>query len=124
MSATRPTGSVGRRPAPVPGPSEVPQYSYGWAVYVLAGLLALAMAYVIFKLHYTYGQAPHRIMKMLVGFVVLLLVVFRSRLALYVWLLAIPIGEWLPATGIPGVNGPNLLIVVIMLSWIIPRIMQ
>ena len=124
MSATRPTGSVGRRPAPVPGPSEVPQYSYGWAVYVLAALLAFAMAYLIFKLHYTYGQAPHRIIKMLVGFVVLLLVVFRSRLALYVWLLAIPIGEWLPATGIPGVNGPNLLIVVIMLSWIIPRIMQ
>ena len=124
MSATRPTGSVGRRPAPVPGPSEVPQYSYGWAVYVLAGLLALAMAYLIFKLHYTYGQAPHRIMKMLVAFVVLLLVVFRSRFALYVWLLAIPMGEWLPATGIPGVNGPNLLIVVMMLSWIIPRIMQ
>jgi len=124
MSATRPTGSAGRRPAPVPGPSEVPQYSYGWAVYVLSGLLALVMAYVIFKLHYTYGQAPHRIIKMLVGFVVLLLVVFRSRLALYVWLLAIPIGEWLPATGIPGVNGPNLLIVVMMLSWIVPRIMQ
>ena len=124
MSATRPPGSVGRRPAPVPGPSEVPQYSYGWAVYVLAGLLALAMAYLIFKLHYTYGQAPHRIIKMLVGFVVLLLVVFRSRFALYVWLLAIPMGEWLPATGIPGVNGPNLLIVVMMLSWIVPRIMQ
>ena len=124
MSATRPTGSVGRRPAPVPGPSEVPQYSYGWAVYVLSALLAFAMAYLIFKLHYTYGQAPHRIIKMLVAFVVLLLVVFRSRLALYVWLLAIPMGEWLPATGIPGVNGPNLLIMVIMLSWIIPRIMQ
>jgi hypothetical protein len=45
----------------------VPQYSYDWVIYVLGALLSLAVAYVIFKLHYTYGQAPHRIIKMLAG---------------------------------------------------------
>ena len=124
MSETRPTGSAQRRPAPVLGPSEVPQYGYGWAVYVLGVLLSLAIVYVIFKLHYTYGQAPHRIIKMLAGLVVLMLVVFRSRLALHVWMLAIPVGEWLPATGIPGVNGPNLLILILLLSWVVPRVMN
>ncbi|MFH1690671.1 MAG: O-antigen ligase family protein [Candidatus Eisenbacteria bacterium] len=124
MSQTRPAGITGRRLPPVPGPSEVPQYSYGWAVYVLGVLLALGIAYVIFQLHYIYGQAPHRIIKILVGVIVLLLVAFKPKLALHVWLLAIPIGEWLPASGIPGVNGPNLLILIMLTSWIVPRIMS
>jgi len=124
MAEVRPTGGAGRRPAPVPGPSEVPQYGYGWAVYVLAAVVSVVVAYVIFKLHYTYGQAPHRIIKMMVGLVVLLVVTFRPKLSLYIWLLAIPIGEWLPATGIPGLNGPNLLLTVMVLSWVLPRIMR
>jgi hypothetical protein len=124
MSQTRPAIITGRRLPPVPGPSEVPQYSYGWFVYVLGVLLALGIAFVIFKLHYTYGQAPHRIIKMLAGLIVLMLVAFKPRLSLHVWLLAIPIGEWLPATGIPGVNGPNLLILIMLVSWIVPRIMS
>lgn len=124
MSRTRPADGAGRRPAPVPGPSEVPQYSYGWVIYVVGALLSLALAYIIFKLHYTYGQAPHRIIKILAGVVVMLVVVFRPRFALYAWLLAIPIGEWLPATGIPGVNGPNLLMLVMLAGWMVPRIMH
>lgn len=124
MSPTNPTATTGRRLPPVPGPSEVPQYSYGWLIYVVGVLLALGIAFVIFKLHYTYAQAPHRIIKMLAGLIVMMFVVFKSRVSLYVWLLAIPIGEWLPATGIPGVNGPNLLITVMILSWVIPRVMS
>lgn len=124
MSENRPAVVYGKRLAQVPGPSEVPQYSYGWFVYVLGALLALLIAFAIFKLHYTYGQAPHRIVKMLAGAIVLMLVAFRPKLALHVWLLAIPIGEWLPATGIPGVNGPNLLILIMLVSWIVPRIMS
>jgi O-antigen ligase len=90
---------------------------------VLGALLALVLAFVMFKLHYTYGQAPHRIVKMMIGMVLVLFAFFKPKFAVHAWLLAIPIGEWLPSSGIPGLNGPNLLFIVLLLSWVVPRIM-
>jgi O-antigen ligase len=107
-----------------PSPDEVPDYAYGWLLYVGAALVALLIAFAIFKLQYTYGQAPHRIIKMLAALVVFVVVFMKPRLALHVWLLAIPLGEWLPATGVPGVNGPDLLFLVLVVSWIVPRIVR
>ncbi len=104
-------------------PSQVPQYSYGWLMPVLGGLLALAFAFLVFKLHYTYGQAPHRIVKMAIGMVVVMFAFFRPKFAIHAWLLAMPVGEWLPSSGIPGLNGPNLLFIVLLLSWVVPRVM-
>ena len=60
-------------------PSQVPQYSYGWLMPVLGGLLALAFAFLVFKLHYTYGQAPHRIVKMTIGLVVVMFAFFQAK---------------------------------------------
>lgn len=111
------------RPPGAP-PSEVPHYSYGWLIYVVGALLTIVLAVVIFKLHYNYGQAPHRILKMLTGLAVFLVVLLRPSVALHAWLLAIPLGEWLPSAGIPGVNGPNLLFVALMASWILPRALK
>jgi O-antigen ligase len=112
-----------RRPAG-PLPDEMPEYTYGWLLYVGAALLALLLSFAVFKLHYAYGQAPHRIIKMLVALAVFIVVFVKPRLALHVWLLAIPLGEWLPATGIPGVNGTNLLFFVLVVTWIVPRILR
>ncbi len=105
-------------------PADVPQYSYGWLLPVVGALVALMLAFAIYKLHYTYGQAPHRILKMFVGAVVVMFAVFKPRLALHAWLLAMPIGEWLPASGVPGLNGPNLLFMVMLGSWVVPRVMH
>jgi len=105
-------------------PAEVPQYSYGWLLPVAGALVAFVIAMAVYKLHYSYGQAPHRILKILVGVAVLLIAAFRPKMALHAWLLAMPVGEWLPSTGIPGVNGPNLLFVVLLGSWVVPRIMS
>ncbi len=104
-------------------PSQVPQYSYGWLMPVLGALLAFALAFAVFKLHYTYGQAPHRIVKMMIGMVLVMFVFFKPKFAIHAWLLAMPVGEWLPSSGIPGLNGPNLLFIVLFLSWVVPRIM-
>lgn len=122
---TRGSASSSRRAAaPTPAPSEVPQYSYVWAIYVVAAVAAVGIAFAVFKLHYSFGQAPHRIVKMLVGVALFAIVFFRPRIALFAWLLAMPIGEWLPATGIPGINGPNLLFMIMLFSWIVPRILR
>ncbi|MBD3366641.1 MAG: hypothetical protein GF405_00535 [Candidatus Eisenbacteria bacterium] len=110
-------GPVGR----VPG--EVPEYGYGWVVYVLGAILAVGLAYVIFQLNYVYGQAPHRIIKILIGLALVVFAFFRPWFALHAWLLAIPLGEWLPSTGIPGVNGASLLIFMLVLSWVVPRML-
>jgi len=102
----------------------VPHYSYGWLIYVGGALVTVMLAFVIYKLHYNYGQAPHRILKMLAGLAVFLVVMLRPSVALHAWLLAIPLGEWLPSTGLPGLNGPNLLFVALMASWILPRALK
>jgi len=103
-----------------PPPGEVPQYSYAWLPYVLCGILALVLAFVITRLNYGYAQAPHRIIKMLLGVAFVAFTVLRPRLALHLWLLAMPIAAWLPVTGIPGLNGVNLLFAVALLGWVLP----
>lgn len=104
-------------------PSQLPQYGYAWFRYAAAILFALVMVFVVFKLHYTYGQAPHRIIKIFIGLSVAMFVFFKPRFALHAWLLAVPIGERLPSTGIPGLNGPNLLFIILFLSWVVPPIL-
>ncbi len=109
-----------------PGPphGEVPQYNYAWIPYVLGGIVALVLALAITRLNYGYAQAPHRIVKMLLGVSFLVFTVFRPKLALHLWLLAMPIAAWLPVTGIPGLNGVNLLFIVALLGWIGPWFMS
>ena len=116
-ASRRTTGPVGR----VPG--EVPEYGYGWAVYVLGAILAVGLAYAIFQLNYIYGQAPHRIIKILIGLSLVVFAFFRPWFAMHAWLLAIPLGEWLPSTGIPGINGASLLIFMLVISWVVPRML-
>lgn len=101
-------------------PGEVPQYAYGWLLYVVAGLAAVLLAYGVFKLHYGLGQAPHRIVKIFVGLALLVIVFAKPQVSLYAWLLAIPLAGWLPVTGIPGLNAVNLLFALLLMAWILP----
>ncbi len=111
-------------PLPAPRPAQVPQYSYAWLPYVAGALVALVLAFIVTRLNYGYAQAPHRIIKMMLGVVFVLFTVFRPKLALHLWLLAMPVVEWLPVSGIPGVNGANLLFLVALLGWVTPWILH
>jgi len=111
-------------PAPAPGPSEIPRYSYGWLLYVLGALLAIALSIAVYKLHYGFGQAPHRIVKIYIGVAVVMIAFFRPKFALHAWLLAVPLGEILPVTGIPGVNAVGLLLLTLVASWVVPRALR
>ncbi len=119
-------GSDRRAQTPLPGPrpTEVPQYSYAWVPYVVGVLVALALAFVVTRLNYGHAQAPHRIIKMMFGVVFVLFTVLRPKLALHLWLLAMPVAAWLPVTGIPGLNGVNLLFMVAILGWVTPWILH
>lgn len=107
-----------------PRPSEIPQYSYGWLPYVLGALIAIAVSFAVYKLHYGFGQAPHRIVKIYIGLAVVMVAFFRPRFALHAWLLAVPLGEILPVTGIPGVNAVSLLLLTLVASWVLPRVIH
>jgi O-antigen ligase len=123
MSPQRPPGTPQTAGPPTPAPVQVPQYAYGWLVYVAGAVVAIIAAVAIYKLNYTYGQAPHRIIKMAVAVGLFGLVIVKPRVALYAWVLSLPITGWLPVTGVTGLNGANVLFLILLMTWILPAVM-
>jgi O-antigen ligase len=62
------------------------------------------------------GQAPHRVVKILLGAVAGLSLLSLPAVIPYILLFAMPLGEWLPKSPIPFVNAVNLLMGLSLLS--------
>ena len=123
MRQDRPPGTPQTVRPPTPAPVHVPQYAYGWLVYVAGAIIAILAAIVIYKLNYTYGQAPHRIIKIAIAVGLFAVVIVKPRAALYAWILSLPITGWLPVTGMTGLNGANVLFLILLTTWILPAVM-
>lgn len=92
---------------------------------VVGGSLLALLAVVLFViLDYNFDQAPHRLVKILLGATTIVAIVMKPRLGLWLFPLATPFLSWIPATGIPAVNPLNVLLFSITVSFALTRIVQ
>lgn len=80
----------------------------------LAVLLILAMAYA----NYYMDQAPHRLLKALIGGIGVAIIMTRPEWVLFLVPFAFPYIEWLPKAPVPMLNSLNMLMYALMLSWV------
>jgi len=85
------------------------------AVVIIAGFAAL---------DYTFGQNPHRLIKLAIGMALIAGIVLRPRIGLFVVPLLTPFILKLPKLPIPGVNTLNVLLGSVFLSFATARIIQ
>jgi O-antigen ligase len=93
-------------------------------VVIGGSLLALLTVVMFVVLDYNFDQAPHRLVKILLGATVLVSIVMRPRLGLWLFAIATPFLAWMPQTGIPAVNPLNVLLFSITVSFALTRIIQ
>jgi O-antigen ligase len=92
---------------------------------VLGGsVLALAAVLLFVILDYRFDQAPHRLLKILLGASMIVSIVVKPRVGLWLFALATPFLAWMPQLGIPAVNPLNVLLFSITVSFALSRIIQ
>jgi O-antigen ligase len=84
---------------------------------ILLGVLAIAGALAASYLQYDLGQAPHRVLKVMLGAAAALVILARPDWALGLLPLAFVYTAWLPKSPVPMLNTMNLLIGSIFLGW-------
>lgn len=84
---------------------------------LLLGAVSIAAALAVSYLQYNMGQAPHRVLKIIVGGAVALTILVRPTWALGLLPLSWVYLGYLPVAPLPAVNGMNLLIASIFLGW-------
>ncbi len=92
---------------------------------VVGGSLLALLAVVLFViLDYHFDQAPHRLVKILLGVSMLATIIMKPRIGLWLFVIATPFLAWMPQLGIPGVNPLNVLLYSIVVSYVLTRIIQ
>jgi len=93
-------------------------------VVIGGSLIALIAILAFVVLDYKFDQAPHRLLKILLGVSVIVGIVMRPRFGLWVFALATPFLAWMPQLGIPAVNPLNVLLFSIIISHSLSRIID
>lgn len=93
----------------------------GLAFGVLVAAVGVA---AIVVLDYGFGQAPHRVIKLLLGVAGMGWVLVQPRLGLFLIPVITPFLPWVPPLPIPGLNALNALVGSVFITWAIYRVMQ
>lgn len=94
----------------------------GLAMLALFASLVGAFAVIaLAKLDYSYSQAPHRLVKVLIGMTGVGFMLVKPLIGLLVVPIAIPFLEWLPKLPLPGINTTNGLLFGLWLVWAMNR---
>lgn len=119
--------------SPTPAPSHVPREiraeaqrqakSLSLKLVLLVGTVAaLFSVAAIALLDYQFGQAPHRLIKLLIGVSLMAWIVIRPRIGLFVIPVVTPFLPWIPPVPVPGVNAQNVLLGTVFVTWAIGRV--
>src|SRR5262249_51986217 len=95
----------------------------GLALLFSMGIAVLAIALVVL-LDYRFDQDPHRIVKLLVGAVLIGGIVVQPQVGLWLLPIATPYLGWMPKLPIPGVNPLNVLVFSVFGSYALVKVMN
>ncbi len=87
-----------------------------------ASFLAALLVFLFINLDYRFGQAPHRLVKILIGAAAMGVIALKPKLGLLSIPIAVPFLGWLPKLPIPGMNSTNALVFGVYLCWALGRI--
>lgn len=87
-------------------------------------LVAVVGVAVIVLLDYQFGQAPHRLIKLLLGVTIMTWIVLQPRVGLLTIPVATPFLPWVPPIPVPGVNALNVLLGTVFASWTLGRVFR
>lgn len=90
----------------------------------LGAALALFLVAVFVILDYRFDQAPHRLIKILLGGALMAWVLIKPRLGLFTIPIVTPFIGWVPPLPIPGINALNILLGSVFLTWALYRVLN
>jgi O-antigen ligase len=95
----------------------------GLVVLFSMGIAALAIT-VFVLLDYRFGQDPHRIVKLLLGVVLIGGILVQPQAGLWLLPVGTPFLGWMPKLPIPGINPLNVLVFSVFSSFALARVMN
>lgn len=117
------------RPIPAPGPSleQALRGRPGFSTPVMvtiAALIALLGMGLMVMLDYNLRQDPHRLIKVVLGLLMVGAIALRPRVGLFALPVLTPFMSWLPRIPAPGLNMMNVLILTVFAAWGLQRVMR
>lgn len=96
----------------------------GPLVALLGGLLAALFVVAFVVLDYHFGQAQHRLVKILLGVTGVGLILTKPRFGLWLLPIVTPFLGWLPVLPVPGLNPLNLLVFSVFFTFALQRVIR
>lgn len=87
-------------------------------------LVAMLGVTAIVLLDYSFGQAPHRVIKLVIGVAGMVWVLLQPRIGLFMIPIITPFLPWVPPLPIPGLNALNALVASVFVTWMIYRVIR
>ncbi len=87
------------------------------------GVAIFGMALFVL-LDYQLGQAPHRLLKLLLGAAMVSVVFVKPRVGLFLMPVITPFLAWLPKIPAPGINPLNAMLVAVFVLWALRRVIE
>ena len=96
----------------------------GGLMVVLGGVVAVGAMALFMVLDYRFDQAPHRLVKIMLGATAIALIILKPSFGLFLIPIAAPFMSLMPLLPIPGVNTLNALLFSVFFTWALARVIN